>query len=252
MALALVAGLFAAVAFAQEESTEPGKTDEGLVAWWSFDKLEETEKGVIVRDSSPNKLDGILSGEGKLINGKVGKGLECVSGVKTDILVKYNKAMDFTDAITMMVWLKPTDLQIYKGMTGIVERGGQLFRLCLTEAKPPYSATFQIQFAEKKWGTVVSGKNIKAGEWVHLAATYSIETGEMALYVNGKQIRKSKRNPADPLRKNKGAIHIASRDRLAYFQGVMDELKIYSRALKAGEIKAVYKKTAGKDSAGDS
>jgi len=236
--------IFGGAVAAQGEETKEAKTDqEGLVGWWSFDEVEQTDKGLVVKDSSANKLDGIVEGEARQVDGKVGKGLEFAEGVKTSIQIKATDALDFSDAVTVTAWIKPAEKQLYeKGMAGIVERGGQIYRLCLVQCEAPYAATFQIRFPGNKFGIVTSGRKIKAGEWAFLAGSYDSETGTFVLYLNGEKVKEMKRDPVEAIPKNKANLIFGSRDMLAFFQGVMDEVKIYSRVLKDEEIKAEWEK----------
>ena len=238
----LVLGVLAAEG---DESADAEKAEECLVGWWSFENVEETAKGLLVKDSSPNKLDGLVQGEAKQVEGKVGKGLEFAEGAKTFVQVKGAEALDFSDAITVMAWIKPGEEQIYtKGMAGILDRGGQIYRLCLVQNKAPYAATFQIRFPGNKFGTVSSERKIEAGRWTFLAGSYESETGKFTLYLDGKKVKETKRTPAEALPKNKTNLIFGRRDNLAFFQGVMDEVKIYSRVLKVEEIKAAWEKAA--------
>jgi hypothetical protein len=83
-------------------------------------------------------------------------------------------------------------------------------------------------------------------DWVHLAGSYSGETGKMSLYVNGKligsethvgEIRLDQESLNRPLviggELNGPSIDDASNE----FNGYVDDVRIYDRALSDGEIK---------------
>jgi len=229
---------------APDKPKEDKAADKGLVGWWSFDKLEETESGVVVKDSSPNRLDGLISGEAKQVEGKVGKALD-LSGEKVFVQVKFAEALDFDSAVSLVAWVKPASEQPYKGMAGIAERHGQVYRLCLKEKETPYSLVFQTLAEGYKFAGATSGRDIKADEWVFVAATHDCESGKFALYLNGKLAAESKREPPAPFIKNKAGFVMGTRDTLAFLRGALDEVRLYSRALTADEIGALYKKESG-------
>lgn len=92
------------------------------------------------------------------------------------------------------------------------------------------------------------------GEWVHLAGTYDGETGKMSLYVNGKLIGSQThageiRLDAESLNRplviggelNGSDIDDASNQ----FNGYVDDVRIYDRALSGEEI-AILAEEAGK------
>jgi hypothetical protein len=86
-----------------------------------------------------------------------------------------------------------------------------------------------------------------AGNWVHLAATYNHAAGQVSFYLNGSEIG-SENVPWDKAC-SLGAARIGSWNSLNSagrldpdrgFRGRFDELAIFSRALPAAEIAAMY------------
>ncbi|MHC5075913.1 MAG: LamG domain-containing protein [Planctomycetota bacterium] len=100
-----------------------------------------------------------------------------------------------------------------------------------------------------KWEELTSSKVLQRKQWYHVAGTYDKETGQMALYLDGKQagekavsqseivmsskdvkIGKGKpRRPIKPVRANTFMDEYG-------FDGLIDEVKIYTTALSAAEI----------------
>ncbi|WP_162907607.1 LamG domain-containing protein [Allorhizocola rhizosphaerae] len=68
-----------------------------------------------------------------------------------------------------------------------------------------------------------------AGEWTHLAGVYDAEAAQMRLYVNGVQVgataRTARWNAEGPLR-------------MGGFPGMLDEVKVYDRAITTAEVRA--------------
>ncbi|WP_020532342.1 LamG-like jellyroll fold domain-containing protein [Flexithrix dorotheae] len=82
---------------------------------------------------------------------------------------------------------------------------------------------------------------IKAGQWYHVVWRYYKNLGERAIFINGKPDKKV-RNLASF--KGDGEIYLGVRrtadEERDYFQGKMDDLAIWNRALGDEEIKALY------------
>ena len=77
------------------------------------------------------------------------------------------------------------------------------------------------------------GTRLTANTWVHLAATYDGTT--QRLFVNGAQV--ASRAQTGSLTVSTGAVRIGGNQVFGeYFQGRIDDLRIYNRALSAAEI----------------
>ena len=88
----------------------------------------------------------------------------------------------------------------------------------------------------------------RVGEWVHLAGTYNGETGKMSLYVNGKligtethvgEIRLDPESSNRPLAIGAELNGPNIDDLNGEFNGYVDEVRIYDRALSDEEIKTL-------------
>jgi hypothetical protein len=83
---------------------------------------------------------------------------------------------------------------------------------------------------------------LKLNQWQHLAMTY--DGIELRVYVDGVQVA-SKRvdKPRTP---GRGPLAIGRRDDyMRYYQGAVDDVRLYSRALTAEELKAHFERPAG-------
>jgi len=81
--------------------------------------------------------------------------------------------------------------------------------------------------------TLYGGTRLQANTWVHLAATYDGTT--QRLYVNGLQVATAAQTGA--IATSSGPLRIGGNAVWGeYFQGRIDEVRIYSRALSQTEI----------------
>jgi hypothetical protein len=77
------------------------------------------------------------------------------------------------------------------------------------------------------------GTRLLASTWAHLAATYDGST--QRLYVNGVQV--SSRAQTGPIAISSGPLRIGGNAVWGeYFQGRIDEVRIYNRALSQAEV----------------
>ncbi|MBV6465470.1 MAG: hypothetical protein PGMFKBFP_00747 [Anaerolineales bacterium] len=81
------------------------------------------------------------------------------------------------------------------------------------------------------------------GSWYHVAGTYETATGEQKLYVNGRLVN-TQTHPAGntivPLTRYSDMRIGYSRYRSGYFSGVIDDVRLYDRALTDREVQDVY------------
>ncbi len=109
-------------------------------------------------------------------------------------------------------------------------------------------------------GQDIASQNIgfTPNKWVHVVYSYNKTTSTMALYANGILVKTSQRY-ADPNSTPLGALTFGSdmtkinigawnqqiagsgtQDWMKYFPGMVDELRIYNKALSDTEVKALY------------
>jgi hypothetical protein len=87
---------------------------------------------------------------------------------------------------------------------------------------------------------------LPVGAWSHVAATYDRETSQLRLYVNGNlDAQGAAQFPDTEVNSSEadvliGAVSGQTTPPSEYFLGLIDELELFSRALTASEIRAVY------------
>ena len=84
--------------------------------------------------------------------------------------------------------------------------------------------------------TITSTSSVNTGSWVHIAATWKQSTGAMKLYVNG-TLEVSGTSTGTAARTAPSVMRIGSLQTAGnYYNGSIDELRIWSRVLCQGEI----------------
>lgn len=77
------------------------------------------------------------------------------------------------------------------------------------------------------------------GQWVHVAATYDAVAGEAYVYINGVKGAKATINPTHLVDIGNYTLGGNMTDQGRYFDGAIDELKIYNHALSQAEVDAL-------------
>jgi hypothetical protein len=209
------------------KTTKPGPPEEGLIAWWAFD--EDTTNSV-TWDYSGHRLGGVLH-HAKRTAGVDGSALVCDGGC---VLVENHRLLSPSNALTITCWVR-TDLagQDNKWFVNRVVAGSTAagYRLGVLEGKP----CFEVPLTD--WSHHLKGAApLPTGRWVHLAGTFDGQT--LRLYVDGQETASVPRpgpvNPSDA-RLCLGGYEL---NHPSHFTGLLDEVKLYRRALSASEVQA--------------
>ena len=142
------------------------------------------------------------------------------------------------ESITIEMWVK--QLQRKSAWTWLLSKsGGGSYHVISEDTWP----TNQIGFTVRVGGIdyrLWTNKALKIGEWTHLAFIYEGGTGRQQNFFNGQGDPPEYRTPGniDPIA---GVLRISNLDAPGGgFNGTIDEVRIYSRALTAMEIQKHY------------
>jgi len=206
-----------------------------LVGWW---KLDETS-GATASDSSGNGNHGTLIRMGTSdawVTGKDGGALD-FDGRNDCVQVPDSPSFDIADEITVAAWINPEDTWSWRTIVSKFAHTHYHYRMDLYWFL--YNRRIGISLAGPcgSWDLWRPDVYIPTDVWTHVALTY--DGSEMVMYRNG--IR-----TAD--RRERGALELAnsSSDESfyigkntewgEYFEGKIDDVRIYRRALSTDEI----------------
>jgi glucose/arabinose dehydrogenase len=209
----------------------PNKTAQprpaGLVAAYGF----EEGAGRSVGDASGRGNRGTISGAAWTAAGKHGKALS-FDGVNDWVTAADSASLDLRRAMTLSAWVKP-DVPSRPWQTLIAKESAGFLSYALY-------ASGEVPRSNGWWGDSAlyapRGRTLRAHAWTHVALTSA--GGTMRLYLNGRRVR-SKRIRGI-LRPSAGALRIAGNAvwRGRFFDGVLDDVRIYNRALTAAKVRA--------------
>ena len=145
------------------------------------------------------------------------------------------------DRITMEAWVYPT---LFRNGS-IVLNKEQSYELAVFGDG---SVQWAIATPSRSWYWVNTGHRIPLNQWTHIAVTYNGST--VVTYING-ELKHTQSYNYGNIRKSNNILTIGARELSgpAYFNGIIDEVRVWNRALSAQEIKANYmKKLQGNES----
>jgi chitodextrinase len=215
-------------------STSPCGSDQGLVAAYSFDG----GSGSVLTDNSGNGRDGTIVGASWTPSGKYRSALH-FNGTG-DYVGLPALGTFYKSAFTLEAWVKKDSSA--KGDAAVVgtwtsgQNGGPMLWFDY--------ATSHLELVMSQGGSnyVDSGQLGAAGQWQYLAGTYDGTTAR--LYLNGTQVA-SKTFTGNVGDSNTWRIGAYDSTAGGFFDGTVDEVRIYSRALAAGDVAADMARSVG-------
>jgi hypothetical protein len=202
-------------------------TTVGLVAAYGFNE----GSGSSVADGSGNGHTGAISGATWSTQGKFGNALS-FDGVNDWITVNASSLLNLTTAMTLEAWVFPTTTS---GVRDILIKEGtnaDIYNLYARNWRGRPEANVFVGGANR----VVEGTAAQApaaNVWTHVAGTYDGTT--LRLYINGVQVASV--NRTGPIATSTGPLRIGGNSLWGeFFQGRIDEVRVYNRALTPAEI----------------
>lgn len=208
----------------------------GAVAKWLFDEGKED-----IAKEPISGLDGALNGDPKWVKGKFDNALEFS---KTNwVEVEDNPLLNITDQLTLMVWANPTSekqIEFAKIVAKLKDKPKGI--------DYPYQIAFQqdggaglVASANAGGKGVTTEPTIKGFTgWAHLAMVFDGKT--LKLYMDGKEAASA--TAAGKLAATDTPFFIGGRaaDSPQKFEGIVDEVRLFKRALSQPEIQALMEK----------
>lgn len=196
----------------------------GLVAAYSFNETA----GTSANDASGNGNTGSIAGATRTAAGKYGGALS-FNGVSDRVNINDSASLDLTAGMTIEAWVRPSSLSGWRTVILKEKPGDFAYALYASNGSRPggYTRTGGLDAA-------VGTAALALDAWTHLAATY--DGAFLRLYVNGAQVTAVAASGSidvstSPLRIGGNAVWGSE-----YFAGLIDEVRVYNRALSAAEI----------------
>ncbi len=215
-------------------SNRSAPTTKGLVASYSFD---DGVGGTVVDDSAHRHPEGSISGATWAVQGQHGAAL-AFDGVDDVVTIPHAAALELTTGMTVEAWVKPSTVDgvwrtvVMKELEAarVLGLAYALYASSDNETFSPTAAVNTGSLDEHARGAAPLPVDV----WTHLAATYDGFTER--LFVNGVEV--SSRAGSGAIVGSTGPLSIGGNGQWPEeaFAGLIDEVRIYKRALSAAEI----------------
>ena len=167
------------------------------------------------------------------VPGRVGNAVT-FDGVDDFVNVPHSTSLNITGAITVEVWARRAS-GVVDQESLVRKEGAYMIRVDEDVSGDDYS--FFIWIGGTPEPRVNSGI-IPSGNWDHIVGTYNAAggSGNVKIYVNG--ILRGTSTRTGNIDINTSSLMIGHR-----FNGLIDEVRIYNRALSAAEVRAIFNAT---------
>jgi formylglycine-generating enzyme required for sulfatase activity len=223
-----------------KQASIPDKVNlnEGLVGWWKFDET----KGKIAKDSSGKKRNGELknfdSDTAQWVIGTVGNAL------RFDGKNDYVDIGDFEwgGACSFSGWVRYEKFQNYSRIFDFDQEGTPV-QFYLSNGKDESNELRLISRSSKQFAHngLVLNDVLQADRWNHLAFTWG-SNGNLNVFSQGKKISDPPK-PIFPVPKVMRSSQYFGKSQSkpdAYFNGEVDDIRIYDRTINETEINALF------------
>jgi Concanavalin A-like lectin/glucanases superfamily/Carboxypeptidase regulatory-like domain/PQQ enzyme repeat len=198
-----------------------------MVAWWPGDGNPHDIQ---------NGNNGALQGGTIYSAGRVGQAFRLDASTNSGIIIPSSASLNPTDAITIDAWVNPSSFPntgpaiVRKDSNGV---GTTQYSLSVGDG-----LTVGVLSCNIGGSVAASGGSVPLNQWSHVACTYDRQN--IRVYINGVQVAFAADTQAIPTSAQNLAIGKEDRFTDRNFDGLIDEVEIFNRALTAGEIQSIY------------
>ncbi len=214
-------------------------TSAGLVGYW---KLDETS-GTTAYDSSPIGNNGTLTSmdpSSDWVTGKIDGGLE-FDGNNDRVIIADNDTLDNTQYLTVSVWAYPTTLD-GNPRCPVSKR---------VDPSTQYSYSLFFYTGNRLFVDISGNDNrfstnrvFTPNQWYHLAVVFDgtqPSASRVKVYVDGALDKTATESSSTiPNTSSQLVIGLLSGNNSGYFRGIIDDVRIYRKALSESQIQALY------------
>ena len=218
----------------------------GLIGWWKLDE----GSGTSATDSSGSSNTGTLNGS-PLPTWTTGKINDALNFNGTNDYVNITNSIN-PSQITVSAWVNPSNAS--QPMQDVYANGidAATLRICDTNNLSGCYPDFVVQNTAGVYHFAYDAHVLSSNTWYFLVGTY--DGTNARFYINGIEADHSPVAHSD-LKSNafdSEFIGVHARATGNYFSGTIDDVRVYNRALNAGEVTALYNATSPATTAADS
>jgi hypothetical protein len=215
----------------------------GLVGYWSF----EEAGGTVAIDSSGYWNNGVVQAGATWSEGKIGSALHFSGTPDSFVQVPSSASLNVSTGLTISAWINSEDTEGARDIVSKWDDETQEWSYIFKDWNE--SDRLSIELSKSIYVDLASlqGRSpIIPGQWIHVATTYDAATRELRLYFNGELDARSVtggasiRSSRTDLSIGAGGFFPAANMAGEAFAGLIDEVRIYNRALSETEMQTLY------------
>jgi hypothetical protein len=239
LARSLVCFLALAVTLALATGDTLADVRDGLIAEYRFDE----SAGRVASDSSGHHLHGRLEGAPQWVKGYYGNGLR-FDGAQDYVYIGHHEALDVRQ-YTLAAWVRTDGRTSDPQRQEILEKAGAYWLNIRNDSHTLRAGGFFGGCrGHAYWTYFDTAAAVPLQTWTHVSATYDGKA--LTIYLNGDRAV-SKAEDRHPCTTNHRLLIIGAKKSEdhspaeAFFSGILDEVRIYARALSQAEIQEVMR-----------
>jgi len=203
----------------------------GAVAWLSL--------GGSLDDSIGSNDGTSVGGVDCSVDGKYGKACK-FDGVNDYLNLGNDPSVNFNSEVTLSAWIRLNHLPLNplgNGGNRIISRNalGGSDGYFLAAVPGPHIA-FGIRGVSSDY--LESSVALEVGKWYHVVGIKSLST--MSIFVNGGELESKSVLNSNSLLPNTSPLYFGTYGSIGFFNGTIDEVVMFDRALNAGEVASLY------------
>ena len=214
----------------------------GLVGYWSFNDATSTTRSTLVQDFSGNNNNGVMTNMANpatavsgVADGRLGKALS-FDGSDDYVRVLTSSSLNFAGKVSLSAWIYPRISNAYQAI--VVKASGVDQRQYAYYLSINGTSQIFIALGTSNLGNVVVSPEWSVNQWNHIVLT--ADGSNVKIYINGVLANTT----AGAYVSSVAAVDIGIGVDIPYgtffTKGLIDEVRIYNRALSADEVRSLY------------
>ncbi|MFT2010509.1 cellulase family glycosylhydrolase [Pontibacter sp. 13R65] len=205
----------------------------GRFSYWTFDETN----GTTATDSWSN-LEATLSSGASFVSGKFKNALELNGQAESYVMLPQGVASSLND-FTISAWVKPTENVNWARLFDFGSNANNTTSYMYLTPRNGINNTvrYAVRNGSAPEQLINSSVVLAPNEWVHLAVTQAGTVG--ILYINGTEVGRNNNITIKPSQLGNTPQNYIGKSQFASdptFKGLIDELKIYGKALTSEEV----------------
>src|SRR3989344_5667051 len=204
-----------------------------LEGYWNMNESAWAGVAGEVKDMSINANNGVRSGDATTTTGKYGRG-GTLDGTGDYVDLGSNTSLRVTTQFTIGAWIKANaDVTTYRTIFAKGSWTTGAIQLLLEQS------TGKLFFEHNDGSAIVrSSTALNDNVWHHVVGTYDTTANEMKVYVDG--VLEGTETETVDVSSTALTNYVGIRSDGLPFIGLIDDLRVYSRALSASEVSQLY------------